>query len=317
MECTLMAAGAARASTAVDAEAPRPLRFRCADSVVLNGHLWSGEGNHGVVIINPATGVLARYYHRYASFLAGQGFEVVTYDYRGIGDSRPRRLRGCGYRWREWGTQDFAAVLDAAERISAGRPIMVVGHSIGGFLPGLAPGLDRCSALLTVGAQYAYWRDYARSVRLKHYCKWHMVMPALTAVFGYFPGRRLGWLEDLPAGVAYEWAFRRARVEQSFPPRERAEVLQRLAAFRGSLLAITATDDPFGTPAAIDRTLVYYARASKSRVILAPADLGVERIGHFDFFHARHRDGFWRATAGWLESGGRCWSLDRQSGQPT
>jgi hypothetical protein len=33
---------------------------------------------------------------------------------------------------------------------------MVVGHSIGGFLPGLAPGFDRCSALLSVAGQYAY-----------------------------------------------------------------------------------------------------------------------------------------------------------------
>src|SRR3546814_1020853 len=114
----------------------------------------------GLVIINAATGVLARYYHRYAAFLAGRGFDAITYDYRGIGDSRPPRLKGCGYRWREWGTQDFAAVLDAAEQRAGGRPVMVVGHSIGGFLPGLAPRLERCSAVLTVGAQYAYWRDY-------------------------------------------------------------------------------------------------------------------------------------------------------------
>src|SRR3546814_10982431 len=93
--------------------------------------------------------------------------------------------------------------------------------------------LERCSAVLTVGAQYAYWRDYASSARLRHIIKWHIAMPALTAMLGYFPGSQLGWLEDLPAGVAYEWAFRRARVEHSFPAAERTEVLRRLSAFRG------------------------------------------------------------------------------------
>src|SRR3546814_4796611 len=83
----------------------QPLQFRCADGVLLAGHLWQG-GGRSLVIINAATGVLARYYHRYAAFLAGRGFDAITYDYRGIGDSRPPRLKGCGYRWREWGTQD-------------------------------------------------------------------------------------------------------------------------------------------------------------------------------------------------------------------
>lgn len=298
-----------RKPRSVPEDDPEPLQIACADGVRLGGHLWHGQGTLGVVVINAATGVLARYYHRYAAFLASAGFDAITYDYRGIGESRPQSLKGFACRWRDWGTQDFAAVLDMAEHRAGGRPVMVVGHSIGGFLPGLAPRLDRCSAILTVGAQYAYWRDYAPSARLRHLAKWHIAMPALTAILGYFPGSRLGWLEDLPAGVAYEWAFRRARAEHSFPAAERPEMLRRLSTFRGPLLGVTASDDPYGTPAAIARTLAYYTGASRSRLLLSPADLGVERIGHFDLFHARHKNGFWRATAGWLESGGRCWVL--------
>ncbi|HEY8353182.1 MAG TPA: alpha/beta fold hydrolase [Sphingomonadales bacterium] len=224
------------------------MRFICADGVLLAGHLWRSGRGQAVVIVNPATGVLARYYHRYAAFLAERGFDVVTYDYRGIGASRPASLRGCGYRWRDWGTLDFAAVLDGAERMAAGRPIMVVGHSIGGFLPGLAQGFDRCAGMISVAAQFAYWRAYERSARLRLVLRWHLIMPLMTALMGYFPGRRLGWLEDLPAGVAYEWAFRGPRVERSFPPEDRDEILRRLAAFRGPLLAITTTDDPYGAP---------------------------------------------------------------------
>ena len=54
--------------------------------------------------------------------------------------------------------------------------------------------------------------------------------PLATRLWGYFPGRRLGWLEDLPAGVAYEWAFRRARFERSHPAAERGDVTRRMAA---------------------------------------------------------------------------------------
>jgi len=292
------------------------MRFICADGVLLAGHLWRSGRGQAVVIVNPATGVLARYYHRYAAFLAERGFDVVTYDYRGIGASRPASLRGCGYRWRDWGTLDFAAVLDGAERMAAGRPIMVVGHSIGGFLPGLAQGFDRCAAMISVAAQFAYWRDYERSARLRLVLRWHLIMPFMTALMGYFPGRRLGWLEDLPAGVAYEWAFRGPRVERSFPPEDRDEILRRLAAFQGPLLAITTTDDPYGAPRAIDRALAYYTGAERSRLVLSPQDLGVVHVGHFDLFHARHRHTFWQATAGWLESGGRNWRLPQSAAEP-
>lgn len=81
------------------------ITLTCHDGVMLGAQLFPATGQplKGKVIINPATGVLARYYHRYARFLARHGFEVLTYDYRGIGQSRPARLRGCGYRWRDRG----------------------------------------------------------------------------------------------------------------------------------------------------------------------------------------------------------------------
>jgi predicted alpha/beta hydrolase len=51
------------------------------------------------VIINSATSVRCRYYSRFASFLFGEGFDVITYDYRGIGESRPVSLRGFDAGW--------------------------------------------------------------------------------------------------------------------------------------------------------------------------------------------------------------------------
>lgn len=286
----------------------RPIVLHCEDGVRLRADLWPGRGkSEGRVIINPATGGPARYYHRYAAFLAGHGFEVLTWDYRGIGLSRPADLRGCGYRWRDWGERDFAAALAfMAER--DGGPLIVVGHSIGGFLPGLARGAERIERMLTVGAQYAWWGDYAPRRRLLLLLKWHLAMPALTALCGYFPGRRLGWLEDLPAGVAYEWAFRRARFERSHPAAERGDVIRRMAAVGADILAVAVADDELGTLPAIRRTLGYYTGAVRTVVLLHPADYGRQVIGHFNLFHDSHAQGFWCETLIWLREGRNPWS---------
>lgn len=296
----------ARRLATVDAE---PVDISCRDGLVLSGHLFHATGRDrcGSVVINAATGVLARYYHYYARFLAEHGFDVLTYDYRGIGLSRPASLRGCGYRWRDWGELDFDAALNFLSTREPSQPLFVVGHSIGGVLPGLARNTGRIGRMLTVGAQYAYWRDYAPAHRKRLLWKWHLVMPVLTTLFGYFPGRRLGWLEDLPAGVANEWSFRGARLERSHPVSDRADVVARFDAVQAPILALTMTDDEIGTVAAVCRALAYYRHADRRQVVLAPSDLGFDAIGHFSLFHARHSNGFWLDTVLWLRDGINPW----------
>ncbi|MCL4065844.1 alpha/beta fold hydrolase [Pseudomonas sp. GX19020] len=301
---------------------PEPVILHCDDGIRLQGHLWHPKAPaEGLIILNAATGVPARWYHRYAAFLAQNGFRVLTWDYRGVGLSRPPRLRGCGYRWRDWGEKDFHAVLRFMQLSDEAVPLIVIGHSIGGFLPGLACNAGAIDAMLTVGAQYAWAGDYAPRHRLRLWLKWHLVMPVLTGLCGWFPGRALGWLEDLPKGVALEWAFRRARFELSHPRAERKAVLARLAAVRAEILAVAVSDDDLGTVPALRRALSYYTGAGRSLVRIHPGDYGRDQIGHFDLFHDRHKNGFWRETLAWLHEGHNPWAdrlIDRmepRSGQ--
>lgn len=289
------------------ADAPEDITIQCDDGVTLRGHFWpSSSPTHGCVIINSATGVQASYYHRYARFLAANGFNALTYDYRGIGLSRPPELRRTRYRWGDWGEYDFNAAL----RVTIDRgegPIHVVGHSFGGVLPGLTRRTSIVQRMFTVGAQYAWWGDYASSQRLKMFCKWHVAMPVLTALFGYFPGKRLRWLEDLPGGVAYDWSFRRRKFEDSYPWIRRQSIVNIFNATRSQILAVTVTDDAYATPRAVLRTLNYFTGADRTVVQLRPDQFGVRRVGHFDLFHSRHHVGFWRSSLDWLRTGVNPW----------
>jgi predicted alpha/beta hydrolase len=139
------------------------------------------------------------------------------------------------------------------------------------------------------------------------FLKWHVLMPAVTALIGYFPGRRLGWIEDLPAGVANEWSFRRARMELSYAVENRDAILARFAAVSAPILAVAVSDDAFGTVPAIRRTLEYYRCAVPIEVLLSPSDLGTESIGHFGLFQSRHASGFWLDTVLWLQHGTNPW----------
>src|ERR1700730_10557067 len=73
---------------------PRTVEIPTRDGLRLAASVFEPAGpsaDGGVGVINSATGVPRDYYAPFAAFLASRGFVAVTYDYRGIGDSRPRR----------------------------------------------------------------------------------------------------------------------------------------------------------------------------------------------------------------------------------
>lgn len=289
----------------------KPVRFPAADGYSLGGFLWSsGDTSRPVVIIASATSVRCRYYARFASYLHGHGYDVLTFDYRGIGESRPESLRNLDADWSDWGEKDVEGALCFAAEHFGNRPTHIVAHSIGGFALGLAPSAKRVQRIVTVGAQYAFWRDYGRNERLAMFCKWHVVMPLLTRIFGYFPAKRLGWMEDTPAGVARDWSRMTARFEDTIRPGrmidgrlESVLLRERFLEITATILAISLSDDPYGTIAAVNRLLAYFTSAKRQHLHVHPHDIGHDRIGHFAFFHERFRDTLWPLALFWLRHG--------------
>ncbi|MBK9704379.1 MAG: alpha/beta fold hydrolase [Betaproteobacteria bacterium] len=273
----------------------------------------NSEARDAVALINAGAGIDSRYYERFASYLAEAGIPTLVYDYRGIGRSRPQSMRGFEASVEEWGSKDCAAVLDwLAERFPGARRI-VIGHSVGGFLTGFARNGHLIDHMVLVGAHTGYWGDYAPYARPWMYLLWHAFMPAVTRLVGYFPGRWLHMLEDLPRGVALEWAARRkpdfwwnVRGADGKPDVARIdEVLGRFRSIHASVLALRFEDDPFATVAATERVLGLYSGCTAEQRLVTRADAGGQKIGHFGFFRSRFRDTLWPEVLRWLQAQGK------------
>jgi len=292
---------------------PEPVAIRAVDGFTIKGSMWRSPGpdsrDRPVVIINAANSVRSRYYSRFASFLFRNGFDVITYDYRGIGVSRPAGLKGFDAGWIDWGERDFDAVIRFALKTFPGRPIDVAAHSVGGFLIGFAESNHLIRRVFTMGAQYAYWRDYAPRDRARMLAKWHVAMPLATHILGYFPGKRFGWLEDTPKGVVRDWARSRPRFEDvpggSWSARhpDKRVFLDRFAALVAPTLAVSVTDDEFGTVPAVERLLSYYTGSVRTHLRISPESIGEPSIGHFPFFNDKFEEKLWRIPLEWLRSG--------------
>ncbi len=141
------------------------------------------------------------------------------------------------------------------------------------------------------------------------FARWHVVMPLVTMLFGYFPGKKLGWLEDTPKGVVRDWILSRERFEDTWRGRDTARYPDKHALVRpfgnvtAPMLAVSLTDDDFGTVAAVERLLAYFSHSPRTHVRISPQSISELAIGHFGFFHSRFEPNLWQHALEWLESG--------------
>ena len=83
--------------------------IRTADGVSPHATLHDARSDRALLIAS-AMGVKRRYYDAFAQYLAARGISVVTFDYRGIGESRPASLRGFDATMLDWGHYLFRDV---------------------------------------------------------------------------------------------------------------------------------------------------------------------------------------------------------------
>ena len=272
------------------------LRLRARDEFELGATLFEPPGAvKAAVLVMPATGVPQEYYRKFATFVAARGLRVLTFDYRGIGRSRAQPLKLVNARMQDW------ALLDAAAAFSSLRDenILVVGHSFGGQAFGLLPEPQRIRAALMVGSQSGYWKNWPPHGRLWMWPATHILLPAISRALGYFPASRFGFGEDLPAGVAIEWASW-CRQPRYFVDALNADAA--LSSYTGPLRAYAISDDRFAPVAAVRALLELYPSSQPELRAVTPRELNAPGIGHFGFFRERFRDTLWREAADWLET---------------
>jgi predicted alpha/beta hydrolase len=246
------------------------------------------------VLVAPAMGVDQGYYAPLCAWLAAQGYAALSFDYSGMGASRTRPLPEVEVDVLHWAYVDCAAMVDAAAEVAPGRPLLWVGHSLGGQVLGLVPNRERVARAVTVAAGSGYWRENAPGLRWKVWWLWYCVAPLSIAAVGYFPGRRLGMVGDLPAGVMRQW--REWCLDRDYLVGVLGdEVRERYAALRLPLVSLSFTDDEFMSERNIRSLHGFYAGADLALQRIAPAEVGAARIGHFGFFRAEHAERLWRA----------------------
>jgi len=269
-----------------------PLQISASDGYLLAASHFKSDANPvSLVIIASATGVPRAYYSKYADYVRRTGqFDVLTFDYRGIGESLHGKLRDNEARMSDWGRLDLQEALDWG--FNNYQRVFLLGHSVAGQIFPLADLSPRVSAAWFIGSQCAanqLWDGYHRW--LVNFF-WKVANPLSSHLLGYMPGLAVGGGPGLPKQVALEW--RSWGLHPHGIWQGDGEVQQMYQRLKLPIHFVGVADDHMmAPPRAVKFLQNQYAAAITTHEQLHPTDFGLKEIGHFGFFKSRLKDKLW------------------------
>jgi predicted alpha/beta hydrolase len=183
----------------------------------------------------------------------------------------------------DWAEKDYNAALHAAKSWLPDHPLLVAGHSLGGQLPGLVPDNHLIDAMITVATGSGYWRENAPQIKPIAWWLWYFLVPITLPTVGYFPGKRLRKVGDLPKGVMAEWA-RWCRSPHYICDQRGEPIRAGFGRIHVPILSLSFTDDEMMSAVNTMRMHACYDQAAVELRRIAPEQIGVKCIGHFGFF---------------------------------
>lgn len=218
---------------------------------------------HAVYLILPAMGVRASYYHQFASNMASAGVSVATMDWRGndMSSERPSRTSDWGYMQLMDDTFDACKFLQM--RLGFAR-IFFLGHSMGGQVghlfaarhPALISGVVAVASSDPYCMKWPWWQVPVI------YAMTFVVYP-FSKLFGYFPGRQIGFARKEAMTVMRDWAYA-MRTGYFDPQGDDEEYREVKRAYKGAIRSLAIEDDFLAPKRAIDFTLAKFPKAKVS-----------------------------------------------------
>ena len=255
---------------------------QAADGYPIATRHYEADGARARIVVAGATGVPQGFYRGFATHAAERGFDVITFDYRGVGDSAPATLRGFRMDYRDWARLDMASVLQHA---SGDLPLHLVSHSYGGHALGLLPDPSIVTAMHAYGTGSGWKGWMPRSERLRVAFLWNVMGPTIVGTQGYLAWKRFGLGEDLPVDVYRQWKRWCRYPGYWFDDPEIGQEMKGLfARVTVPITAINSVDDRWSSPAARDAFFSHYTNADLTVRDLRPAELGQSSIGHMGYF---------------------------------
>lgn len=268
----------------------KELKLTTPDQLSITAHLFLPEISNGkLLLINSATGVKQQLYFSFASYFSEKGFTVITYDYRGIGLSKPVRMKGFKASMRIWGSVDYKVLTDYIQLHFKEYKKYCLGHSVGALILGMNEGSLIFDEFVFVGTQNAFIGNLRYRTRIEALLGFGIVQPLTTGLLGYFPANWFGLGESLPKNCASDW---RTLILNRKSTNRLLEKTQSYAReLKQRVLVIRAEDDGWLTEKGVKSLLEdTYPNLKPVYRFVETSESKQGEIGHVNFFRSYNKN---------------------------
>lgn len=249
-------------------------------------HLFLPENSNGkLLLINSATGVKQQVYFSFATYFSEQGFTVITYDYSGIGLSKPKDMKGYQSSMRVWGSKDYKTLTQYIRTNFPEYRKYCLGHSVGALILGMNEDSAMFEKFIFVGTQNAFVGNLRLKTKIEAYLGFGIVQPLTTSLLGYFPAHWFGLGESLPKNCAYDW--RTLILNKKSTNRLLEKIDDYSKNLQQNVFVIRAEDDVWLTEKGV-RSLLNntYPNLKPTYRLVKTSESDKKEIGHINFFRS-------------------------------
>lgn len=250
-------------------------------------------------MIAPATGIKRRFYAPFAKHLSQNGFGVLTFDNRGIGDSLKGKIRGSNASLQQWGEQDMPAILESLKDHFPATKYHLVGHSAGGQLVGLMPNCEELTSMFNFACSSGQLKNMKMPFQFSAFFFMNVYIPLNNILFGHSKTNLVGMGEALPKKVAAEWSEwcnGQGYVKTAFDKSITRHWYNELDI---PSLWVNAIDDDIANNENVDDMASVFTKLQVEKMSLVPSDHGLKEIGHMKFFSKGNQQ-LWSIAIDWL-----------------
>ncbi|MCU4389482.1 alpha/beta fold hydrolase [Acinetobacter courvalinii] len=241
------------------------------------------------ILICPATGITKNFYHAFAQWLNQQGYPVLSFDFRGIGESLHGALKDSTASINDWGMYDIPAAIEALLNRTQAEKVIIVGHSAGGQLLGIASNYHKVAKVLAIAGSTGHVKGLKGKTKVLAPVMFNIIFPVSSLVKGYGATQFIGMGENLPKNVAKQWAefcSKPGYVMNAIGKTIFEDYHQQIQC---PITSFWATDDEIATHSNVKDLLRLYPNAQTKLIELNPQQLGYKRIGHMLMFKKSHQ----------------------------
>ncbi|WP_445115832.1 alpha/beta hydrolase family protein [Acinetobacter sp. WZC-1] len=269
------------------------LSITCKDGYTLAARFYkTAKNNHNLlpVLICPATGITMNFYHAFSEWLAEQGYDVLSFDFRGIGASLYGALKHSTASIQDWGLLDIPAAIETLLANTQADQVILLGHSAGGQLTGIIPNYHKIARVVAIAGSTGHVRGLKGRTRQLAPIMFHVIFPVSSFFKGYGATKMLGMGENLPRKVASQWALFCSKPGYVINAIGKTIFEDHHHRITCPVSVFWSADDEIATEANVRDLLRLYPNAETQMHQLRPSDFGHRQIGHMLMFKKSHQN---------------------------